>query len=218
MMALGIGMSTLIIPWLLHVQQVWWGSDIYTADSCISACNLDPPTAPDDAISNWDGSSKEVGTTVTYTCSDGETRAAICDAGTTSWLPSTIPDCSDGTDYILTPPLPAPVPSPAPVPAPVPTPAPAPVPVPNPTPAPSPVPSPGPSPDNCSMENKIAILTTLEKKKFKTMQLCKDHCYKVTGATHFKWKKNKQRWKRICFCQAVGYKAMKGFSSGPVMC
>jgi len=207
----------------------WYWDD--TDDStmtatCSAACSLDPPTAPDDSMSDWDGSSKGVGTIVTYICSDGEKRTAICDAATASWVPSTIPDCIDGSDYILPPPLPAPnpppvpapVPTPTPVPAPAPTPTPVPAPVPNPTPVPAPVPSPEPSPINCSMKNKRAILTTLEKKRLKTVKLCQDHCYKVTGATHFKWKQSKQGWKRICFCQAVGYKTVKGFFSGPVMC
>merc|ERR1719233_1735638 len=134
---------------------------------------------------------------------------AICDPATTSWLPSSIPDCIDGSDYILPPPVPAPVPTPvpAPLPAPVPTPTPVPAPVPNPTPVPAPFPfSPAPMPISCSMKNKISLLTMLEKKKLKTVQQCQDHCFKVPGATHFKWKQNKQRWKRLCFCQAVGYK------------
>merc|ERR1719376_758840 len=173
----------------------WNGNDDSTmAATCPSACSGDPPSAPDGSTSDWDGSSNSAGTIVTYTCSDEETSMAVCDAATSSWLPSTIPDCTSGGGNIA--------PSPVPVPAPVPAPAPTPI----------------PTPKDCIEKNKVTVLKTLVKKKIKTVQLCQDYCYENMEATLFKWKWNKQAKKRICWCQAVGYNTKKSFSSGPVIC
>ena len=68
------------------------------------------------------------------------------------------------------------------------------------------------------MKNKMTALKTVAQKKLRTVALCQDYCSKVDGATFFKWKWNKKAGKRICWCQAVGYKTKKSFSSGPVMC
>merc|ERR1711862_636183 len=177
----------------------WNGNDDPAmAATCSAECSGDPPSAPDSSTSDWDGSSNSAGTIITYTCSEGETRMAVCDAATSTWLPSTIPDCPSGGEV----PVPMPTPSPAPVPAPVPTPAPTPI----------------PPPADCSMKTKITFLKTLAQKKLRTVELCQDYCSKVDGASFFKWKWNKKAGKRICWCQAVGYKTKKSFSSGPVMC
>ena len=61
--------------------------------SCIG-CSGNPPDAPTGSSSNWDNSSKGVGTIVTYTCADvGPVTKVVCDAQTQTWLPAQLPDC-----------------------------------------------------------------------------------------------------------------------------
>merc|ERR1719431_2564599 len=104
---------------------------------------------------------------------------AVCDAATSSWLPSSFPDCPSGGGNIAPSPVPVPAPVPVPVPSPTPTPVPVPAPIPAPVPAPVPVPAPTPipTPIDCSEKNKVTVLKTLVKKKIKTVQLCQDYCY-----------------------------------------
>jgi len=72
----------------------WKGNDDSAmAATCSADCSGDPPSAPEESTSDWDGISRSVDTIVTYTCSDGQTSVAVCDGATTSWLPSTIPEC-----------------------------------------------------------------------------------------------------------------------------
>merc|ERR1712013_255281 len=93
----------------------WNGNDDPAmAATCSAECSGDPSSAPDGSTSDWDGSSNSAGTIITYTCSEGETRMAVCDAATSTWLPSTIPDCPSGGEV----PVPMPTPSPTPVPPP----------------------------------------------------------------------------------------------------
>ena len=62
--------------------------------NCSLGCAGDPPSAPAGSSSDWDNSSKSVGTSVTYTCRDvGLKTRATCDPATLAWLPSTIPAC-----------------------------------------------------------------------------------------------------------------------------
>ena len=58
------------------------------------ACSDDPPAAPSGSTSDWDSSTKAVGTLVTYTCEDvGPVSRSVCDAETQAWLPAAIPEC-----------------------------------------------------------------------------------------------------------------------------
>ena len=43
---------------------------------CDGGCSADPPAAPADSTSDWDGSSKGVGTVVTYSCTSGDKKYA----------------------------------------------------------------------------------------------------------------------------------------------
>jgi len=61
--------------------------------TCASECRSDPPSAPTNAISDWDKSTKMGGTIVTYTCPGKEEYVAVCDANTLNWEPAAIPDC-----------------------------------------------------------------------------------------------------------------------------
>ena len=61
---------------------------------CDGGCSADPPAAPADSASDWDGSSKGVGTVVTYSCTSGDKKYAQCGADG-NWSPSTVPECGD---------------------------------------------------------------------------------------------------------------------------
>merc|ERR1712013_572921 len=94
MVVLGHGMEMMILPWQPHVLQ----SVVVTLPLLRTA---QPPTGMGAAT---------VLAIITYTCSEGETRMAVCDAATSTWLPSTIPDCPSGGE------VPVPMPTPSPVP------------------------------------------------------------------------------------------------------
>jgi len=69
------------------------------------------------------------------------------------------------------------------------------------------------------MKNKQTVLKTVaNKKKVKTAMQCQEFCNTKNGATHFKWKTNKKVSKRQCWCQQIGFKTKKSFSSGPLSC
>ena len=57
------------------------------------ACASDPPVTPSTAASDWDSSTKTIGTVVTYTCPDTTETKTVCDAETLAWIPATIPVC-----------------------------------------------------------------------------------------------------------------------------
>ena len=59
-------------------------------------CIGDPPSTPPGSTSDWDTTSKGVGTLITYTCNDaGPVTRVVCDAETLTWKPSILPQCND---------------------------------------------------------------------------------------------------------------------------
>ena len=57
-------------------------------------CSGDPPSAPTRSSSDWDNSSKGVGTLITFTCDlVGPVTRVVCDAETLTWKPSSVPQC-----------------------------------------------------------------------------------------------------------------------------
>merc|ERR1712013_570756 len=61
---------------------------------CDGGCSADPPSAPADSTSDWDGSSKGIGTVVTYSCTSGDKKYVQCKADGT-WSLDTVPECGD---------------------------------------------------------------------------------------------------------------------------
>merc|ERR1712107_562686 len=70
------------------------GEDADLKVVCDGGCSADPPAAPADSTSDWDGSSKGVGTVVTYSCTSGDKKYAQCGADG-NWSPSTVPECEE---------------------------------------------------------------------------------------------------------------------------
>ena len=59
-------------------------------------CIGDPPSTPLGSTSDWDTTSKGIGTLITYTCNDvGPVTRVVCDAETLTWKPSILPQCND---------------------------------------------------------------------------------------------------------------------------
>ena len=81
------------------IQWQYLDNDQFTVEEtmktvCSVSCSSDPPTAPAGATSDWDGTSKEGGTVVTFACPDTiNTRKVVCDAATQTWKPDTPPAC-----------------------------------------------------------------------------------------------------------------------------
>ena len=69
-------------------------SDDVTIRDMYAGCTADPPAAPADGSTDWDGSSLAAGLVVTYSCpAAAEHGKAVCDAATLEWKPDTIAEC-----------------------------------------------------------------------------------------------------------------------------
>merc|ERR1711970_217404 len=171
--------------------------------TCPGSCSTAPPAAPSGATSDWDGSTKDVGTIVTYSCTGSSAyKKAVCDPASTpsSWSPADIP-----SDLCSGSPAPSP-PSPTTPPSP-------------PSPTTTTSPPPPPPTTSCGVKNKSTMIQKLKvAKKVKTALTCQKLCAKVAGCTHFMWKNHKKAARRMCYCQKIGWKTKKTFVSGPITC
>merc|ERR1719431_447429 len=184
---------TAVTDWAYyHQDNKTWVYDPTLKVICDISCSQNPPTAPTNSSSDWDGATKSVGTVVTYTCaSSGEKRFARCREDG-NWSPASIPACNSGTDNgsenttttVTTPAITT-----------------------------TPI-------QDCWKDQTIPRLSVFEKiRRVATLEEWIEGCQQNPMCEFYRWRNHERKKKRFCQLMKIDYKPVTSMDiSGPINC